>query len=70
MLTKNEEGILFFDPSDKVLQDNNLARLLTFSNLIMTAHQAFLTKEALQKIAETTISNISQFERGEVLENT
>lgn len=59
-----EEGDLFFeDLSDQVLQDDVFARLLTFPNVLITGHQAFFTREALQAIAETTIANITTFER-------
>lgn len=51
---EEEEGIFFRDLSDKVLQDDVLARLLTFPNVVITAHQAFLTREALENIARTT----------------
>jgi D-lactate dehydrogenase len=62
-----EEGDVFFrDLSEQVLQDDVLARLLTFPNVVITAHQAFLTREAVDNIAETTIENISGFERGAV----
>jgi D-lactate dehydrogenase len=58
-----EEGDLFFeDLSGQVLQDDVFARLLTFPNVLITGHQAFFTREALQAIAETTISNITAFE--------
>ena len=54
-----EEAQLFFeDRSDLPLQDDVLARLLTFPNVIITAHQAFLTREALGAIARTTLDNI------------
>lgn len=54
-----EEAELFFeDRSDLPLQDDVLARLLTFPNVIVTAHQAFLTREALAAIAQTTLDNI------------
>jgi D-lactate dehydrogenase len=66
---EEEEGIFFRDLSDRVLQDDVLARLLTFPNVIITSHQAFLTREALHDIAETTLGNIAAFERGEPLEN-
>jgi D-lactate dehydrogenase len=66
---EEEEGIFFFDLSDKGLQDDTLARLLTFPNVLITAHQAFLTHEALHEIARTTIQNVSLFERGEPLQN-
>jgi D-lactate dehydrogenase len=58
-----EEGELFFeDLSGQVLQDDVFARLLTFSNVLITGHQAFFTNEALQGIAMTTLDNISEFE--------
>jgi D-lactate dehydrogenase len=58
-----EEADLFFENlSDKVLQDDVFARLLTFPNVLITAHQAFFTDEALAKIAATTLGNISAFE--------
>lgn len=59
---EEEEGIFFKDLSDQVLKDDVLARLLTFPNVLMTSHQAFLTKEALEHIAATTLQNISDFE--------
>ncbi|HSC34151.1 MAG TPA: 2-hydroxyacid dehydrogenase, partial [Thermodesulfobacteriota bacterium] len=61
-----EEGDLFFeDLSNEVIQDDVFARLLTFPNVLITGHQAFFTREALQAIAETTLSNIADFEKGE-----
>jgi len=57
-----EESDLFFENlSDQILQDDVFARLLTFPNVLITGHQAFLTAEALSAIAETTIGNISRF---------
>ena len=62
-----EEGDLFFrDLSNEVIQDDVFSRLLTFPNVLITAHQAFFTREALTNIAETTIQNIAAFERGDV----
>ncbi len=66
---EEEEGIFFKDLSDQVLKDDVLARLLTFPNVLMTSHQAFLTKEALEKIAEITLQNISDFKSGRKLSN-
>lgn len=61
-----EEAQLFFeDRSDLPLQDDVLARLLTFPNVIVTAHQAFLTHEALQAIAATTLDNIARWAAGD-----
>ena len=59
-----EEGDLFFeDLSDQVIQDDVFARLLTFPNVLITGHQAFFTREALRAIADTTIANITAFEK-------
>lgn len=66
---EEEEGIFFQDLSDRVLQDDLLARLLTFPNVLITSHQAFLTREALDNIARTTLDSIAAFERGEPLRN-
>jgi D-lactate dehydrogenase len=61
-----EEGDLFFeDLSNQIIQDDVFARLLMFPNVIITGHQAFFTHNALQAIAETTLSNIAAYERGE-----
>lgn len=60
---EEEEGLFFEDLSEQVLQDDTLARLLTFPNVLLTSHQAFLTNEALANIAHITLSNVSDFER-------
>ncbi|MCA9830749.1 MAG: 2-hydroxyacid dehydrogenase [Dehalococcoidia bacterium] len=60
-----EEADLFFvDRSAEVLTDDTFARLLTFPNVLITGHQGFFTYEALQNIAETTIANLTAWERG------
>lgn len=64
---EEEEGVFFEDLSRQVLQDDVLARLLTFPNVLVTAHQGFFTREALAAIATTTLSSVSAFERGEPL---
>lgn len=66
---EEEEGVFFQDLSNQVLQDDVLARLLTFPNVLITSHQAFLTREALASIAHTTLANVRAFERGEPLVN-
>lgn len=66
---EEEEGVFFQDFSETILQDDQLARLLTFPNVLMTSHQAFLTEEALENIATTTLQNISAFEQGRTLVN-
>jgi D-lactate dehydrogenase len=55
---EEEEGVFFEDLSGQVLQDDDLARLLTFPNVLVTAHQAFLTHEALVDISRTTAANL------------
>jgi len=61
---EEEEGIFFEDLSGQVLQDDELARLLTFPNVLITSHQAFLTREALSDIARTTIANLEALAGG------
>ncbi|MGE0702342.1 MAG: 2-hydroxyacid dehydrogenase [Vicinamibacterales bacterium] len=61
---EEEEHLFFEDRSLAVLQDDVFARLLTFPNVIVTAHQAFFTHEALTAIAEATLDSVSAFERG------
>ncbi len=59
-----EEAELFFeDLSNRVIQDDVFSRLLTFHNVIITGHQAFFTENALRAISDTTLGNISEFER-------
>lgn len=64
---EEEAGVFFEDLSWHVIQDDVLMRLLTFPNVLVTAHQGFFTREALAQIAETTLASVSAFERGEPL---
>ncbi|MBC8601330.1 2-hydroxyacid dehydrogenase [Parabacteroides acidifaciens] len=65
-----EEGEYFYeDKSDKIIDDDVLARLLSFNNVIVTSHQAFFTREALHNIAETTLQNIDDFRHHRPLVN-
>tara|TARA_R110000744_G_scaffold49438_1_gene107443 strand:- start:211 stop:723 length:513 start_codon:yes stop_codon:yes gene_type:complete len=66
---EEEEAIFFEDLSSSVIQDDQLSRLLTFPNVIVTSHQAFFTKEAMLKIAQVTLASITCFEQGEPIEN-
>ncbi len=61
-----EESELFFeDNSGHILEDDTLARLISMPNVIVTSHQAFLTEEALENIAEVTVRNlINLFQNG------
>ena len=62
---EEEEGIFFEDHSGEILQDDELSRLLTFPNVLITAHQAFLTHEALSEIARVTTANLLLLGTGE-----
>jgi D-lactate dehydrogenase len=62
---EEEEGVFFEDLSGQILQDDELARLLTFPNVLITAHQAFLTREALGEIARVTVGNLVAFATGQ-----
>lgn len=62
---EEEANIFFNDLSDKIIDDDVLARLISMPNVIVTSHQAFLTEEALNNIAETTVNNISAFFTGD-----
>ena len=61
---EEEEGVFFEDLSGQILHDDELARLLTFPNVLITAHQAFLTREALAEIARVTTENLVAFGAG------
>lgn len=58
---EEEAGVFFEDLSDQVLLDDELSRLLTFPNVLVTSHQAFLTHEALSEIARVTAQNVRNF---------
>ena len=60
---EEEDDLFFEDLSDKVIQDDIFARLMTFPNVIVTGHQAFFTQEALHNIARTTLQNVQEFDQ-------
>jgi D-lactate dehydrogenase len=62
---EEEAGVFFEDLSGTVLADDELSRLLTFPNVLITSHQAFLTQEALTEIARVTVENIRRLAAGE-----
>ncbi len=66
---EEEEEIFFQDYSDEIIQDDTFQLLQSFQNVVITAHQAFFTKNALTSIAQTTIANISSWEQGSELTN-
>jgi D-lactate dehydrogenase len=61
---EEEDQLFFRDLSAQVIQDDVFARLLTFPNVLITAHQAFFTREALHAISNVTLENVSAFEQG------
>lgn len=67
---EEEEGVFYEDHSDTFLADDQLARLLTFPNVLVTSHQAFFTREAITAIAETTLGNLDDFAAGRPCANT
>lgn len=66
---EEEESLFFQDWSDSVIQDDTFQLLQSFSNVVITAHQGFFTENALTSIANTTLSNITEFEQGLPLKN-
>ena len=65
-----EEGELFYeDKSTTILDDDTLMLLIAMPNVLVTSHQAFLTREALGNIAKTTLSSIASYVKGEVMEH-
>lgn len=66
---EQEEKLFFSDLSGVVIQDDLIMRLISFPNVIITAHQGYFTTEALTEIASATLQNITDFEQGRVLVN-
>ena len=66
---EQEEKLFFKDLSEKIIADDMITRLIGFPNVLITSHQGFFTKEALEQIAMVTLKNINDFEKGLTLEN-
>jgi D-lactate dehydrogenase len=66
---EQEETLFFRNLSENIIEDDTIARLTTFPNVLITAHQGFFTREAMDQIAHTTLSNLQAFERGNQLVN-
>lgn len=66
---EEEEGIFYEDKSNEIIRDENLARLMTFPNVLITSHMGFFTKEAMQAIARETLENAYALENGLPLVN-
>jgi D-lactate dehydrogenase len=54
----NKRKIIFRNLSEDIIQDDEIQRLMSFPNVLITAHQAFFTQEAMEQIATTTLNNI------------
>ena len=61
---EEEAGVFFEDYSNEMIEDDQLARLLTFPNVLMTSHQGFFTREAMQQISSMTVGNLERFGQG------
>lgn len=66
---EQEENLFFKDLSESIIQDDLIERLMSFHNVLITPHQGFFTKEALDEIATTTLKNLTDFENGIPLSN-
>ncbi|WBL43777.1 2-hydroxyacid dehydrogenase [Algoriphagus halophytocola] len=66
---EQEEDLFFQNRSEEILQNEQIARLMGFPNVLITGHQAFLTQEALSHIAETTLQNLDELAAGKELSN-
>lgn len=66
---EQEEKLFFNDLSENIIQDDEILRLLSFPNVLITSHQGFFTEEALTQIAQITLENIDNFEAGKELKN-
>lgn len=66
---EQEENIFFKDLSESIIHDDLIERLISFHNVLITPHQGFFTKEALDQIAATTLKNLTDFEKGLPLDN-
>ena len=66
---EEEDEYFFEDKSDEIIDDEELIRLMSFPNVLVTSHQAFFTDESLQAIAEVTLNNLRAYEKGLPLEN-
>lgn len=66
---EEEEGVFYEDRSGEIITDDNLARLVTFPNVLITSHMGFFTREAMQAIAHTTLENAYALENGLPLVN-
>lgn len=67
---EEEAGVFFYDKSLEVMTDETLARLLTFTNVLITSHQAYYTVDAVEEIVAATVRNVDDFVAGRITEST
>ena len=66
---EQEENLFFKDLSEMIIQDDLILRLISFPNVLISSHQAYFTREAMEEITTTTLNNIKEFEKGIALTN-
>ncbi|MBC7890178.1 MAG: 2-hydroxyacid dehydrogenase [Ferruginibacter sp.] len=66
---EQEQKLFFNDLSENIIQDDDIMRLISFPNVLITAHQGFFTEEALTQIARITMQNVDDFQAGNTLKN-
>jgi D-lactate dehydrogenase len=67
---EEEAGVFFYDKSLEVMTDDVLARLLTFTNVLVSSHQAYYTVDAVEEIAAATLRNVNDYVAGRITEST
>lgn len=66
---EEEHDYFYQDRSDHIITDDNLSRLMSLNNVLITSHQAFFTKEAMNNIVNTTLQNVTDYFAGNELVN-
>lgn len=66
---EQEDKLFFRDLSANIIEDDTIQRLMSFPNVLVTAHQAFFTEEALNQIANITLNNIFELSQNKILTN-
>ncbi|MCM8568600.1 2-hydroxyacid dehydrogenase [Gramella jeungdoensis] len=66
---EQEENLFFKDLSESIIEDDLILRLISFPNVLITSHQAYFTREAMEEITLTTLKNITDFKKGAILKN-
>jgi D-lactate dehydrogenase len=66
---ENEEGLFFKNHEGEIMEDDVIARLMSFPNVLVTGHQAFFTVESLREIASITVNNLTCWDEGKECKN-